>query len=104
MWGVYGASCETVYSATKAAVIGLTKSLARELAPSNVQVNCIAPGAIDTKMNSNLSDEDKKAFAAEIPMGRFGTPEEIAGVISFLASKDSDYVTAQVITADGGLT
>ena len=104
MWGICGASCETVYSATKAAVIGLTKSLARELAPSNVQVNCIAPGAIDTKMNSNLSDEDKKAFAAEIPMGRFGTPEEIAGVISFLASKDSDYVTAQVITADGGLT
>ena len=104
MWGVYGASCETVYSATKAAVIGLTKSLARELAPSNVQVNCIAPGAIDTKMNDNLSDEDKAAFATEIPMGRFGTPEEIAGIISFLASKDSDYVTAQVITADGGLT
>lgn len=104
MWGIYGASCETVYSATKAAVIGLTKSLARELAPSNVQVNCVAPGAIDTKMNSNLSDDDKKAFAEEIPMGRFGTPKEIAGVVSFLASKDSDYVTAQVITADGGLT
>ncbi len=103
MWGICGASCETVYSATKAAVIGLTKALARELAPSNVQVNCIAPGAIETKMNSNLSDEDKKAFAEEIPMGRFGTAEEIAGVVSFLASKDSDYVTAQVITADGGL-
>lgn len=104
MWGVYGASCETVYSATKAAVIGLTKSLARELAPSNIQVNCVAPGAIDTKMNSNLSDEDKKAFSQEIPMGRFGRPEEIAGVVSFLAGSDSDYVTAQVITADGGLT
>ena len=104
MWGICGASCETVYSATKAAVIGLTKALARELAPSNVQVNCVAPGAIDTKMNSILSDDDKKAFAEEIPMGRFGTPEEIAGVVSFLASKDSDYVTAQVITADGGLT
>lgn len=104
MWGVYGASCETVYSATKAAVIGLTKSLARELAPSNIQVNCVAPGAIDTKMNNNLSREDKKAFAGEIPMGRFGTAEEIAGVVSFLAGKDSDYVTAQVITADGGLT
>lgn len=103
MWGICGASCETVYSATKAAVIGLTKALARELAPSNVQVNCIAPGAIETKMNSNLSDEDKKAFAEEIPMGRFGAAEEIAGVVSFLASKDSDYVTAQVITADGGL-
>lgn len=104
MWGVCGASCETVYSATKAAVIGLTKALARELAPSNIQVNCVAPGAIETKMNSNLSKEDKKAFADEIPMGRFGTPKEIAGVVSFLASSDSDYVTAQVITADGGLT
>ncbi len=104
MWGVYGASCETVYSATKAAVIGLTKALARELAPSNVQVNCVAPGAIETKMNGNLSAEDKRSFAEEIPMGRFGTPEEIAGVVSFLASGDSDYVTAQIITADGGLT
>lgn len=104
MWGICGASCETVYSATKAAVIGLTKALARELAPSNVQVNCVAPGAVDTKMNNNLSAEDKAAFAAEIPMGRFGTAKEIAGVVSFLASADSDYVTAQVITADGGLT
>lgn len=103
MWGVYGASCETVYSATKAAVIGLSKALARELAPSNIQVNCVAPGAIDTKMNNNLSEEDKSAFAQEIPMGRFGNPQEIAGVVSFLASKDSDYVTSQVITADGGL-
>lgn len=104
MWGVCGASCETVYSATKAAVIGLTKALARELAPSNIQVNCVAPGAIETKMNDNLSEEDKRSFADEIPMGRFGRPEEIAGVVSFLAGKDSDYVTAQVITADGGLT
>lgn len=104
MWGICGASCETVYSATKAAVIGLTKALARELAPSNVQVNCIAPGAIDTKMNNNLTAEEKADFAAEIPMGRFGTAEEIAGVVSFLAGKDSDYVTAQVIAADGGIT
>lgn len=104
MWGVYGASCETVYSATKAAVIGLTKALARELAPSNIQVNCVAPGAIDTKMNNNLSDSDKADFAAEIPMGRFGTAAEIADVVSFLASDGSNYVTAQVITADGGLT
>ena len=103
MWGVYGASCETVYSATKAAVIGLTKALARELAPSNIQVNCVAPGAIDTKMNSNLSPE-RAALADEIPMGRFGLPGEIAGVVSFLAGSDSDYVTAQVITADGGMT
>ena len=104
MWGVYGASCETVYSATKAAVIGLTKALARELAPSNIQVNCVAPGAIDTKMNNNLTESEKADFAAEIPMGRFGTPREIAEVVSFLAGSGSDYVTAQVITADGGLT
>ncbi len=103
MWGVQGASCEAVYSATKAAVIGLTKALARELAPSNIQVNCVAPGAIDTKMNGNLSEEEKTAFAEEIPMGRFGTAAEIAGVVSFLAGEDSSYVTAQVITADGGL-
>lgn len=103
MWGVCGASCETVYSATKAAVIGLTKALAKELAPSNIQVNCVAPGAIDTKMNNNLSEEDKAAFAEEIPMGRFGSAREIAGVVSFLAGEDSNYVTAQVITADGGL-
>lgn len=104
MWGVYGASCETVYSATKAAVIGFTKALARELAPSNIQVNCIAPGAVDTKMNNNLSEKEKADFAMEIPMGRFGRPEEIASIVSFLASNGSDYITAQVITADGGLT
>jgi 3-oxoacyl-[acyl-carrier protein] reductase len=104
MWGVCGASCEAVYSASKAAVIGFTKALARELAPSNIQVNCIAPGAIDTVMNSDLTDDEKSAFAEEIPMGRFGSPAEIAGVVSFLAGKDSSYITAQVITADGGLT
>ena len=100
MWGVCGASCETVYSATKAAVIGLTKALARELAPSNVQVNCVAPGAIETKMNNNLSEDDKKSFAEEIPMGRFGRPEEIAELILHLAS--ASYTTGQVFTADGG--
>ena len=103
MWGVSGASCEVIYSATKAAVIGLTKALARELAPSNIQVNCIAPGAIDTKMNNNLTEEEKLAFADEIPMGRFGTAAEIAGIVSFLAGEDSNYVTAQVMVADGGL-
>ncbi len=104
MWGVSGASCESVYSATKAAVIGLTKSLARELGPSGIRVNCIAPGAIDTAMNNNLSPEEKAAFASEIPLGRFGTPDEIAGVVSFLASDDSSYITGNVITPDGGYT
>ncbi len=104
MWGICGASCEVIYSASKAAVIGFTKALARELAPSNIQVNCIAPGAVDTKMNNNLSSDEKATFAEEIPMGRFGRPEEIAGAVSFLAGDDSSYITAQVITADGGLT
>ncbi len=104
MWGTFGASCEVVYSATKAAVIGLTKALGRELAPSNIQVNCIAPGAISTKMNDILTEEEKEDFAKEIPMERFGLPEEIAGVVSFLASDDSSYTTSQVITVDGGLT
>ena len=82
----------------------MTKALARELAPSNIQVNCVAPGATDTKMNNNLTESEKADFAVEIPMGRFGTPREIAGVVSFLAGSDSDYVTAQIITAEGGLT
>ncbi len=103
IWGVRGASCESVYSATKAAVIGLTQALAKELAPSNIQVNCIAPGAIDTEMNSNLTEKEKEEFAAEIPMGRFGEPDEIAEIVAFLAGKGSDYITGQTIVADGGL-
>ncbi len=101
MWGVSGASCEVHYSASKAAVIGLTKALARELAPSNIQVNCIAPGVIDTKMNSCFSADELKALKEEIPLGRFGKPEEVASLIAFLASENSDYITAQVIGIDG---
>lgn len=102
MWGVAGASCEVHYSAAKAAVIGLTKALARELAPSNIQVNCIAPGVIETKMNSCFSEAELEALKNEVPMGRFGSPEEVAALISYLASEKSDYVTAQVIGIDGG--
>lgn len=101
MWGVCGASCEVHYSASKAAVIGMTKALARELAPSNIQVNCIAPGVIDTPMNSCFSADERKALAEQTPMGRFGTPEEVAAVVSFLAGGASDYLTAQVIGVDG---
>ena len=101
MWGVSGASCEVHYSASKAAVIGLTKALARELAPSNIQVNCIAPGVIDTKMNACFSENELNALKAEIPLGRFGKPEEVASLISFLASEKADYITAQVIGIDG---
>ncbi|MCR5150297.1 MAG: 3-oxoacyl-ACP reductase FabG [Clostridiales bacterium] len=104
MWGCVGASCEVVYSASKAAVIGFSKALGRELAPSGITVNCVAPGAVETKMNSNLSLEEKSAFCDEIPLGRFGEPDEIADVVSFLCSREASYITAQVITVDGGLT
>ena len=103
MWGRSGASCEAVYSAAKAGVIGLTQALARELAPSVVRVNCVAPGAIDSRMNDHLTAEEKSALAAEIPLGRFGTPEEVAAAIAFLASGDASYITAQTLGIDGGM-
>ena len=101
MWGVTGASCEVHYSAAKAALIGLTKALARELAPSHINVNCIAPGVIDTNMNASLGQETLELLKDESPMGRFGTPEEVASLMTFLASDKSDFITGQVIGVDG---
>ena len=101
MWGVTGASCEVHYSAAKAALIGLTKALARELAPSDITVNCIAPGVIDTKMNASLGEETLELLKEESPMGRFGTPEEVASLMTFLASDKADFITGQVIGVDG---
>ena len=101
MWGVCGASCEVHYSAAKSALIGLTKALARELAPSNIQVNCIAPGVIDTKMNASLGEETLELLKEESPMGRFGTPEEVARLMLFLAGDGSDFITGQTIGIDG---
>lgn len=102
VWGLTGASCEVHYSASKAAVIGFTKALAKELAPSNIQINCIAPGVIDTEMNAALSEEAKRFLSEEIPLQRFGTPEEVAQSILFLASENSEYITGQVISPNGG--
>ena len=102
IWGVSGASCEVLYSSSKSAVNGFTKSLAKELAPSGIRVNAVAPGVIETKMNAFLSEEERKAIEDEIPMGRYGTTEEIASAIYFLASDESSYITGQVLTADGG--
>lgn len=97
MWGQVGASCETLYSMTKAGVIGFTKALAQELAPSSITVNCIAPGIIDTRMNS-MFDADE--LAKEVPLGRLGTPEEIANAVLFLA--ENKYITGQVLGINGG--
>ncbi len=104
MWGLRGASCESVYSATKAAIIGFARSLANELAPTGIRVNCVAPGVIDTEMMDEYTDEDKASLAQETPLGRLGTPEDIAGVVSFLSSDSAGFITGQVITADGGFS
>jgi len=103
IWGITGASCETHYSASKAGVIGFTKALAAELAPSGIQVNCVAPGAIETAMNSHLTDDEITDFVESIPMGRMGTPEEVAEAVSFFASDKSDYITGQVLSPNGGI-
>lgn len=102
IWGIHGASCEVHYAAAKAAVIGMTKALAKEVAPSGICVNCIAPGVIDTEMLSCFDDTTKAALAEETPLGRLGTPEDIARAILFFVSAQSDFITGQVLTADGG--
>jgi 3-oxoacyl-[acyl-carrier protein] reductase len=103
IWGITGASCEALYSASKAAVIGLTKSLAKELAPSGIRVNCVAPGVIDTDMNASLSPRDVQSLRDETPLGVVGTPEDVASVISFLASDGAKFITGQVISPNGGI-
>lgn len=103
MWGVAGGSCEAPYSAAKAGVIGLTRALAKELGPSNIRVNCVAPGVVGTEMNAHLSPEDLAALAEETPLGRIGTPEEIARAIYFLVSDRASFITGQVLNVDGGM-
>jgi 3-oxoacyl-[acyl-carrier protein] reductase len=100
MWGTDGASMETHYSASKAGVIGLTKALAKELAPTGITVNAVAPGAIDTDMMKTYTDDELKEFVAEIPFGRLGRPEEVAEAVMFLLS--ADYITGEVLSIRGG--
>ena len=102
MWGQVGASCEVAYSAAKAGVIGLTKALAKELGPSGITVNCVAPGVIDTEMNGNLSEEDKAALAEETPLERIGTARDVAEALWFLVSPAGDFLTGQVLAPNGG--
>lgn len=103
MWGVTGGSCEVHYSASKAALIGFTKALAKELGPSGICVNCVAPGVIDTEMNKHLSQEDLDCLKEETPLERIGTPEEVAKVILFLCGSESSFITGQVINVNGGM-
>ena len=101
VWGNVGASCEVAYSATKGGINSFTKALAKELAPSNIQVNAIACGVIDTAMNQCFSEEEREALAEEIPVGRFGLPEEVASLALQICT-GNDYLTGQIITLDGG--
>ncbi len=103
MWGQVGASCEVAYSAAKAGVIGLTKALAKEVGPSGIRVNCVAPGVIDTDMNALLTEESLQELAEETPLGRMGTPEEIANIIYWLTTDHAGFITGQVISPNGGL-
>lgn len=103
MWGQVGASCEAAYSASKAAVIGLTRALAKELGPSGIAVNCVAPGVIDTDMNRALSAQDLAALREETPLERIGTAGQVADAVWFLCGGQSDFITGQVLGVNGGL-
>lgn len=103
MWGVTGGSCEVPYSAAKAALIGFTKSLAKEVAPSGIRVNCVAPGFILTGMNAHLSPEDVEAFRLDTPLQTLGTPEDVAEAVAFLAGDAARFITGQVLCCDGGV-
>ena len=103
IWGITGGSMEVAYSASKAGVIGLTKALAKEVGPSNINVNCIAPGSIMTDMLADYSMEELNEWTKEIPLGKIGSPEDIAKTALFLASDDASYITGQVISPNGGI-
>lgn len=102
MWGQIGASCEVAYSATKGAIIAMTKALAKESGPSGITVNCVAPGVIDTPMNAAFTQEAIADLESETPVGRIGTPEDIASMVKYLVSPEASFITGQVIGVNGG--
>ena len=104
MWGVVGASMEVAYSSTKSALIGYTKALAKEVAPSSITVNCVCPGVIDTPINARFSAQDMAELAEQTPLGRIGKAEEVAELIAFLCSDKANFITGQVISIDGGFS
>lgn len=103
VWGQCGASCEVMYSSAKAGIIGLTKALSQELAPSGITVNCVAPGAIKTSMLDRFSPDELAAFCEDVPVGRLGTPEEVAAAVAFFAADENSYITGQVLGVNGGM-
>ena len=103
MWGQCGASCEVDYSAAKAGIIGFTKALAKEVAPSGIRVNCVSPGFIMTEMNKHFSEEDLNLIKEDIPLGIFGEPRHIADAVTFLASDRAEYITGQILAVNGGM-
>ena len=104
VWGLYGASCEVHYSAAKAGVIGLTSALAKELGPSGIRVNCVAPGVINTEMNSSIDPDALRELEEYTPLGRMGQPEEVAAVVAFLASDGASFITGATVPVTGGFT
>lgn len=103
VWGQSGASCEVDYSASKAAIIGFTKALAKEVGPSSIRVNCVCPGVIDTDMNARLTIDEVENLVETIPLERLGKPEDVANAVLFLASEKADYINGAVLSVDGGL-
>lgn len=104
IWGNDGACMESIYSASKSAIIGLTKSLAKELALSNINVNCVSPGVIDTAMNSRFDTQEKQDLIDRTPLSRMGTPKDVAEMVYFLCTENASFITGQNITIDGGFT
>ncbi|MBP5236960.1 MAG: glucose 1-dehydrogenase [Clostridia bacterium] len=102
VWGIRGASCEVAYSASKAALIGMTRALAKEVGPSGIRVNCVAPGVIDTDMNASYSAEEMDELRYRTPLDRIGATSDVAGLIYFLSSEDASFITGQTVCCDGG--